>query len=89
MHLFKSQVRGILEYCSTVWHSSLTEADSNDIERVQKAAMRLIMGNNYQGYKEALRHMNLDSLKDRREKMALQFIKKIFETRNILQIIPS
>ena len=49
MHLFKSQVRGILEYCSTVWHSSLTEADSNDIERVQKAAMRLIMGNNYQG----------------------------------------
>ena len=67
----------------------MTEADSNDIERVQKAAMRLMMGNNYQGYKEALRHMNLDSLKDRREKMALQFIKKIFETRNILQIVPS
>ena len=46
IHLYKSQVRGILEYCSTVWHSSLTGADSDDIERVQKAALRLIMANN-------------------------------------------
>ena len=88
MHLYKSQVRGILEYCSTVWHSSLTEADSNDIERVQKAAMRLIMGNNYQGYKKALRHMNLDSLKDRREKMALQFIKKSLRQETFSKLFP-
>ena len=76
IHLFKSQVRGILEYCSTVWHSSLTEADCNDIERVQKAAVRLIMGCKYQGYKEALQYMSLDSLKERRVKMALTFAKK-------------
>ena len=76
IHIFKSQVRGILEYCSTVWHSSLTEADCSDIERVQKAALRLIMGKDYQGYKQALKHMNLDSLKERRVKMALTFAKK-------------
>ena len=76
IHIFKSQVRGILEYCSTVWHSSLTEADCSDIERVQKAALRLIMGKDYQGYKQALEHMNLDSLKERRVKMALTFAKK-------------
>ena len=76
MHLFKLQVRGILEYCSTGWHSSLTEADCSDIERVQKAALRLIMGKDYQGYKQALEHMKLDSLKERRVKMALTFAKK-------------
>ena len=88
MHLFKSQVRGILEYCSTVWHSSLTVTDSNDIERVQKAAMRLIMGNRYQGYKEALKHMSLDSLKERREKMALRFIKKSLKQETFSKLFP-
>ena len=88
MHLFKSQVRGILEYCSTVWHSSLTETDSNDIERVQKAAMRLIMGNRYQGYNEALKHMSLDSLRERREKMALRFIQKSLKHETFSRLFP-
>ena len=41
-----------------------------------RAALRLIMGKDYQGYNQALEHMNLDSLKERREKMALTFAKK-------------
>ena len=76
MHIFKSQVRGSLEYCSTVWHSSLTQSNCNDIERVQKAAMRVIMGTRYQGYEEALEFMKIDSLRERRVKMALKFAKK-------------
>ena len=88
IHIFKSQVRGVLEYCSTVWHSSLTNADSDDIERVQKAAVRLIMGKNYKGYKEALLHMNLESLRDRREKMALNFAKKSLKMENFSKLFP-
>ena len=88
IHIFKSQVRGVLEYCSTVWHSSLTEADSNDIERVQKAAVRLIMGNKYQGYKGALQYMSLDSLKERREKMALNFAKKSLKLDKFSELFP-
>ena len=88
IHLFKSQVRGILEYCSTVWHSSLTGADSDDIERVQKAALRLNMGNSYQGYKQALQHMKLDSLKERRKKMALSFAKKSLKLDNFSKFFP-
>ena len=76
MHIYKSQVRGSLEYCSTVWHSSLTQSDCRDIERVQKAAMKVIMGTRYQGYEEALKFMKIDSLKERRVKMALNFAKK-------------
>ena len=34
------------------------------------------MGNRYQGYKQALDHVKLDSLKERRDKMALTFAKK-------------
>ena len=66
IHIYKSQVRANLEYCSTVWHSGLTESDNKDIERVQKAAVRIFMGNKYQGYQEALKILKLDSLKERR-----------------------
>ena len=76
IHIYKSQVRGNLEYCSTVWHSGLSESDTKDIERVQKAAVRIIMGNKYQGYEQALKFLKLDSLKERRVKMALTFAKR-------------
>ena len=81
-------MRGVLEYFSTVWHSSLTEGDCNDIERVQKAAMRLIMGNKYQGYKEALQYMSLESLKEKREKMALNFAKKSLRLDKFSELFP-
>ena len=88
MHVYKSQVRGSLEYCSTVWHSSLTQSECNDIERVQKAAMKVIMGIRYQGYEEALKFMKIDSLKERRIKMALRFAKKSTRQDNFSSFFP-
>ncbi len=64
-------------HCLGVWHSSLTESDTKDIERVQKAAVRIFMGNKYQGYEQTLKFLKLNSLKERRMKMALNFAKKI------------
>ena len=88
MHIYKSQVRGSLEYCSTVWHSSLTQSDCNDIERVQKAAMKVIMGVRYQGYEEALKFMKIDSLRERRIKMALRFAKKSVRQEHFSSLFP-
>jgi hypothetical protein len=38
-------IRSLLEQSATVWHSSLTEENSADLERVQKCATRIILGN--------------------------------------------
>ena len=46
------------------------------------------MGNKYQGYKEALQFMNLESLMDRREKMALNFAKKSLKMENFSKMFP-
>ena len=46
------------------------------------------MGNRYQGYQEALKHMSLDSLKERREKMALRFIKKSLKQETFSKLFP-
>ena len=83
IHIYKSQVRGNLEYCSTVWHSGLTESDTKDIERVQKAAVKIFMGNKYQGYEQALKFLKLDSLKERRVKMALRFAKRLLKLEHL------
>ena len=88
MHIFQSQVRSVLEYCSTVWHSSLTKSDSKDIERIQKAAVKLMMGNKYEGYSKSLKFLKLDSLHERREKNALKFAKKSVKHENFLNFFP-
>lgn len=45
-------IRSILELSSVVWHSSLTEENALDLERVQKAAIRLILGEKYETYED-------------------------------------
>ena len=88
IHIYKSQVRGNLEYCSTVWHSGLSESDNKDIERVQKAAVKIFMGNKYQGYEQALKFLKLDSLKERRIKMALTFAKRSLKQDHFSKLFP-
>ena len=42
--IYTTYIRPVLEQSSVVWHSSLTLENAYDLERVQKAAVRLIMG---------------------------------------------
>ena len=55
------------------WHSSLTKTNRNDIERVQKAAVKVIMGKLYTTYKNGLEYLKIDTLDKRREKLCLHF----------------
>ena len=66
-------VRSLLEYCSVVWHSTLTGEQDQNIERVQKLCLKVILGNNYQGYDSALEHLDLQTLSERREERCLKF----------------
>ena len=43
-----------LDQSAVVWHSSLSQKNRNDLERVQKSAVRCILGDNYKGYENAL-----------------------------------
>ena len=46
------------------------------------------MGTRYQGYEEALKFMKIDSLKERRVKMALRFAKKSVRQGNFSSLFP-
>ena len=69
-------VRSQLEQSATVWHSSLTEENRNDLERVQKTAVKIILKHKYKDYKDSLKKLNMKSLIERRENLCLNFAKK-------------
>ena len=65
--------RSLTEYCATAFHSSLTQEQSTEIERIQKTCLRLILGDNFVSYAATLEMAGLDSLCERREKGCLEF----------------
>ena len=46
--IYYSRVRCKLEQSAAVWSSSLTQENINDLERVQKSAVRIIIGKPYE-----------------------------------------
>ena len=80
-------IRSLLEYCCVLWHSSITEEETSDLERVQKCAVRIIMQERYTSYEKGLEVLNLDKLNERRDNLCISFAKKCLEnpkTRNWL-----
>ena len=73
--IYTSYIRSILEQSCTVWHSGLTQEDSEDLERIQKSALRVILKEDYTTYEEALELLMLAKLSERREKLSLKFAK--------------
>ena len=69
-------IRSVLEYCCIVWHSSLTQDQSNDLERVQKVAIRTILSDHDIPYETAFKKVKVQSLVERREFLSLRWAKK-------------
>ena len=82
-------VRSVLEHSSIVWHSSLTEENSADLERIQKSAVKIILGNQYKDYQSGLNYLQLDKLDDRRQHLCHRFALKCLtneKTRNMFPL---
>ena len=71
-----------------MWHSSLTKENREDLERVQKSALKVILKKDYISYKDALKLANLESLDERREAMGLKFAKNCLKNLNFSKLFP-
>ena len=71
----------------SVWHRSLTEDNKSDLERIQKSALRIILGNKYQSYKEALGSLGLETLTNRKEILFRKFAEKCLQVKQMKTII--
>ena len=75
-------IRSIVEQSCTVWHSSLSKENTEDLERVQKAALKIILGEKYENYEDGLVKANLESLENRREMLCRNFATKCIKSKN-------
>ena len=68
---------------------ALTKQQITHIERVQKRALKIILGSNYTTYDDVLANCNLQSLNDRRKSLCVVFYKRTTErTNQFKQFIP-
>ena len=65
---YKHIIRPVLEYCSVVWHTSITKGQINQIDHIQDRALKII----------GLESNCLESLSLRRESQCIKFFKNMF-----------
>ena len=75
LNIYILYIRSIFEQSCQVWHSLLTLENFNDLERVQKNALRIILQEQYVSYRNALDISGLSPLFERRSNLCLRFAK--------------
>ena len=88
VNIYTLYVRSILEFNSCVWHFSITQEESSDIERVQKNCLKLILKDKYISYDNALKHTNLQSLEARRFILCKRFAIKCTKNERTSNMFP-
>ena len=88
VQIYCMYIRSILEYNSSVWFSAITQEEKNNIERVQRIACRIILKEKYTSYEEALEHLDLQNLNQRRIMLASRFAKKCTQHEKFRDLFP-
>ena len=77
--VYFKQCRSVLELAAPAWTPGLTRTEINQLERVQKSACSIILGE-YKSYRSALKTLNMETLEKRREILSLNFGKKALKS---------
>ena len=77
-----------MERSCVVRHSSLTIEESENLERVQKSAIKIILVEEYIEYKDGLFKLNVETLCERRITLYKNFVKETIGNTNLKSIFP-
>ena len=69
-------IRSIVEYCSVVFHSGLTEEQNKQLENIQTMAMHILLQENFVSPSAAREMTGLRLLTERREDLVQAFSRK-------------
>ena len=87
-NIYVLYIRSILEQSCQVWHSSLTLENFQDLERVQKNALKIILQDDYISYSNALEISGLSTLFERRSKLCLKFAQSSLKKEELKSMFP-
>ena len=76
LDVYDKQIRCVLELAVAVWEPALTQVEVRQIERVQKSAFSVILGEEYLSYENSLLKLDRLELSTRRYNLCKKFAKK-------------
>ena len=85
LHIYKTYIRSVVEQSCIVWGSSLTRKNKNEIERVQKVAVKIILKNT-KPYKETLKYLNIETLEERRQILSNRFADRCIKNKRTMDM---
>ena len=68
------------EHGVVVWNSGVTKAQMKELEKIQRVALLIILGQNYVSYEKACHVFNLATLRERREQLCINFAIKLYKS---------
>ena len=74
------EVRPLTEQGVPIWNSSLTKKQVNAIEKIQKVALKIILGQQYKSYESACEIFGLQKLSTRRLELSTKFAIKLYRS---------
>ena len=80
LDFYLKEIRPLAEQGVAIWNSGLTKSQSNDLERIQKIAFKIILDDNYISYELACTLLNMSPLVFRRSDLCTNFAIKLYRS---------
>jgi hypothetical protein len=77
---YAKEIRPLAKQGVVVWNSGLTKAHIKDLEKIQKVAFLIILGDDYSSYDVACMNFNVDLLSLRRTQLCTNFAVKLYKS---------
>ena len=77
---YLKEVRVLAEQGVAIWNSGLTKAQVNDLEKIQKVALKIIVGDQFSTYPTACDFFDIDPLSTRRLHLCTNFAIKLYKS---------
>ena len=74
--IYKMEIRSLLEYACPVWNGAISKDEIEQIEKVQKSFIKILVDSNKIDYQQMCVSLNLEILQTRRENLCKKFISK-------------
>ena len=69
----EKQVLSVLWLGAPAWYCQVTQAEKTSLDRVEKLALKIILGQHYDGFQNSVQHCKITKPTERLEKMTKRF----------------
>ena len=78
---YLKEVRSVVEQGVPVWNSGLNKSQIREIEKIQKVALKIILGHKYESYESACGRFGIQKLSVRRLEISTKFAIKLYKSK--------